>query len=157
MDSDGVDPSPPRLYVGGTFTPYGSTIPQHIASWDGTAWTALGDGMNNDVRALAVFDSDGLSGPLAPSLFAGGVFTTAGTGSAERVSRWLGCESRPQCYPNCDGSASTPLLNVNDFICFLNRYGANDPYANCDQSTVPPILNVLDFQCFLNLFAAGCP
>ncbi len=30
-------------------------------------------------------------------------------------------------------------------------------YANCDFSTTPPILNVQDFNCFLNKFAAGCP
>ena len=29
-------------------------------------------------------------------------------------------------------------------------------YANCDQSTIAPILNINDFQCFLNKFAAGC-
>ena len=30
-------------------------------------------------------------------------------------------------------------------------------YANCDASTNPPVLNVNDFTCFLNLYAAGCP
>ncbi len=61
------------------------------------------------------------------------------------------------CYANCDGSHTAPVLNVNDFSCFLNRYAAADPWANCDGSTTPPVLNVLDFACFLNRFAAGCP
>ncbi len=30
-------------------------------------------------------------------------------------------------------------------------------YANCDGSTTSPVLNVLDFACFINKFAAGCP
>ncbi|MBL9031130.1 MAG: hypothetical protein JNM80_05425 [Phycisphaerae bacterium] len=60
------------------------------------------------------------------------------------------------CYANCDQSTIAPVLNVNDFTCFLNRFAANDPYANCDGSTTPPILNVNDFTCFLNKFAAGC-
>jgi len=30
-------------------------------------------------------------------------------------------------------------------------------YANCDSSTAPPVLNVQDFTCFLQKFAAGCP
>jgi hypothetical protein len=60
------------------------------------------------------------------------------------------------CYPNCDASTSPPILNANDFQCFLNKYAANDPYANCDGSTNPPILNANDFQCFLNAYAAGC-
>ncbi|MFN0131453.1 MAG: GC-type dockerin domain-anchored protein [Phycisphaerales bacterium] len=61
------------------------------------------------------------------------------------------------CYANCDGSSAPPLLNVADFICFLNRFAAGDTYANCDGSVTPPILNVADFICFLNAFAAGCP
>lgn len=61
------------------------------------------------------------------------------------------------CYPNCDESTSPPVLNVNDFLCFVNRYAAGDPYANCDDSTAAPVLNVNDFLCFTNRFAAGCP
>ncbi|MBL9030119.1 MAG: immunoglobulin domain-containing protein [Phycisphaerae bacterium] len=61
------------------------------------------------------------------------------------------------CYANCDGSTAPPVLNVNDFTCFLNKYAAGDPSANCDGSTAPPVLNVNDFLCFINGFAAGCP
>jgi hypothetical protein len=61
------------------------------------------------------------------------------------------------CYPNCDNSTTPPILNVNDFTCFLQRYAAGDPYANCDGSTQPPVLNVNDFTCFLQSYAAGCP
>jgi hypothetical protein len=60
------------------------------------------------------------------------------------------------CYANCDNSTAPPILNANDFQCFLNKFAAADPYANCDNSTAPPILNANDFQCFLNKFAIGC-
>ncbi len=60
------------------------------------------------------------------------------------------------CYANCDNSTSPPILNVNDFNCFLNRYAAGESYANCDGSTNNPLLTVNDFQCFLNTYAAGC-
>jgi hypothetical protein len=60
------------------------------------------------------------------------------------------------CYANCDGSATSPTLNVSDFACFLNKFASGDPYANCDNSTAPPTLNVSDFACFLNKFASGC-
>ena len=60
------------------------------------------------------------------------------------------------CYPNCDGSTTVPILNVNDFSCFLNAFAAGNTYANCDNSTTAPVLNVNDFSCFLNAFAAGC-
>ena len=61
------------------------------------------------------------------------------------------------CYANCDCSMLAPILNVNDFACFLNAFAAGNPLANCDGSTLPPVLNVNDFQCFLNAYAAGCP
>jgi uncharacterized membrane protein len=63
----------------------------------------------------------------------------------------------PGCYANCDTSTASPVLNIADFGCFINRFAAGDPYANCDGSTAPPVLNVADFACFLNAFAAGCP
>ncbi len=60
------------------------------------------------------------------------------------------------CYSNCDASTMAPILNVNDFQCFLNKFAASDSFANCDHSTTAPTLNVNDFQCFLNAYAAGC-
>jgi hypothetical protein len=76
----------------------------------------------------------------------------------------VGCEDT--CYANCDGSTTAPVLNVEDFSCFINKFAEaqNLPhqqqlthYANCDQSTTAPVLNVEDFSCFINRFAAGCP
>jgi hypothetical protein len=61
------------------------------------------------------------------------------------------------CYANCDQSTIPPILNVQDFSCFLNRFSAGVPYANCDGSTTAPTLNVQDFSCFLNRFTVGCP
>lgn len=61
------------------------------------------------------------------------------------------------CYANCDNSTAEPILNVEDFTCFINRFAAGDPYANCDGSTTEPILNVEDFTCFINAFVQGCP
>jgi spore coat protein A len=61
---------------------------------------------------------------------------------------------RSTCYANCDGSLSSPALNVNDFVCFQNAFAAANPYADCDRSGT---LNVNDFVCFQSRFAAGCP
>lgn len=69
------------------------------------------------------------------------------------------------CYANCDGSTSAPILNVEDFTCFINAFASAQGlpyeqqvvhYANCDESTAVPVLNVEDFTCFINAFAAGC-
>jgi hypothetical protein len=61
------------------------------------------------------------------------------------------------CYSNCDRSTGIPILNVEDFTCFINLFAQGDPRANCDESTAPPALNVEDFTCFINRFAQGCP
>jgi hypothetical protein len=71
----------------------------------------------------------------------------------------------PVCYANCDQSSVQPILNVDDFTCFINSYAAASVlpqaqqvghYANCDGSTAAPALNVDDFTCFINRFATGC-
>lgn len=49
---------------------------------------------------------------------------------------------------SCSGNA-----NSREYLVSLH-VGA---YANCDSSTIVPVLNVNDFACFLNAFAAGCP
>jgi hypothetical protein len=69
------------------------------------------------------------------------------------------------CYANCDQSTTPPILNVEDFTCFINEFAGAQAlppeqqvthYANCDQSTTAPVLNVEDFTCFINRFAQGC-
>jgi len=52
-----------------------------IARWDGSAWSALGSGMDNPVNALAV------NGPI---LYAGGFFNNAGGVSVGRIAQWDG-------------------------------------------------------------------
>lgn len=64
---------------------------------------------------------------------------------------------RPSCYPNCDGSTVSPILNVNDFVCFQTMFARGDPYANCDDSSTPPMFNVNDFLCFMWSYSNGCP
>ncbi len=84
-------------------------------------------------------------------------WTDTGAGAGPATDRGALEYQPPVCYANCDASITSPVLNVNDFACFLNRYASGDTYANCDGSTIAPVLNVLDFSCFLNQFAAGCP
>ena len=70
------------MYVGGGFTNAGGTVVNYIASWNGSAFSALAGGMGNVVRSI-VF---GLNG----ALYAGGDFTTAGGVSANRIAVWNG-------------------------------------------------------------------
>jgi hypothetical protein len=85
---------------------------------------------------------------LTPATLVGYLRFTSGTETISRVN---------YCQANCDGSTTPPILNVNDFTCFINKYAAGDSGANCDCSTVEPVLNVNDFTCFINKYAAGCP
>ena len=75
-----------NLYAGGNFTQAGGITASHVARWNGSAWSFLGDvmfpGTNDDVWALSV---DG-----AGNLYAGGDFTHAGGVSASRIACWTG-------------------------------------------------------------------
>lgn len=61
------------------------------------------------------------------------------------------------CYPNCDNSTTAPILNINDYMCFINKFALGDSYANCDGSSAAPVLNANDFICFHTQFLVGCP
>jgi hypothetical protein len=75
-----------NLYVGGEFTYAGGDWTNHIARWNGSNWSPLGDGVDGEewpnVQALVV-DNEG-------NLYAGGSFTSAGGNPANYVARWDG-------------------------------------------------------------------
>ena len=74
------------LYAGGSFAQTGGQLTvDNLARWDGSSWSAVGGGANGVVQALTVFD-DG----TGPALFAGGEFTAAGGGPAQRLAKWNG-------------------------------------------------------------------
>ena len=78
------------LYVGGNFATAGGTTVNNIAKWDGTNWSALGAGTNNEVWALTVFD-DG----SGEALYVGGNFTAAGGMGAYFIAKWDGSNWTP--------------------------------------------------------------
>jgi hypothetical protein len=71
-----------HLYIGGSFESVNGIPVQYIAYWDGSSWHALGDGVNQQVNALA-FDPGG-------DLYAVGFFTEAGGLPANHVAQWDG-------------------------------------------------------------------
>jgi hypothetical protein len=70
-----------HLYAGGEFTTAGGVPANNVAKWDGSAWSALGSGVNNDVFALTASGTD---------LYAGGWFTNAGGVPASYIAKWNG-------------------------------------------------------------------
>lgn len=71
------------LYIGGQFQNYnGNPNSDRIVKWDGSSFSNLGSGINNQVSTLAL-DSSG-------NLYAAGYFTTAGGVAANRIAKWDG-------------------------------------------------------------------
>jgi hypothetical protein len=70
-----------NVYVGGDFKTAGGQSANRLARWDGSAWHALGAGVNNIVYALAAIGSN---------VYAGGRFDQAGGLAASRLARWNG-------------------------------------------------------------------
>lgn len=69
------------LYVAGFFRKAGGVDAVNIAKWDGTSWSALGDGVGDYATTLLAVGSD---------LYVGGWFSTAGGVSANRIAKWNG-------------------------------------------------------------------
>ena len=74
------------VYMGGSFSQAGGVVANHIARWNGTAWSSLGtgtaNGTNDYVSALAVASNG--------DVYAGGRFEQAGGVTVNGVARWNG-------------------------------------------------------------------
>lgn len=79
----------PALVAGGRFVGVGELSAARLARWDGRSWSVfadeLGEGVSDDVNALAIFD-DG----SGPALFVGGWFDAAGGRQIFRLAKWDG-------------------------------------------------------------------
>ena len=147
---------PQRLFaltlIAGGLAAHGVAQAQFSIDWytiDGGGGTSTGGS----------FTLTGTIGQPDAGAASGGTFACAG-------GFWGGAGAPAACYPNCDGSTNTPVVNTADFTCFLQQYSAAVPlagaqqeahYANCDGSTTFPQVNTADFTCFLQKYAAGCP
>ncbi len=71
-----------NLYAGGLFDTAGGKPASEIAKWDGTKWSAVGNGLKGGgygVYGLCVYDS---------SLYAGGDFSKSGASPIIGIARW---------------------------------------------------------------------
>lgn len=73
------------LYLGGNFLAAGGISANRIVRFDGTGWSALASGLDNDVFALLASPLGGTS-----ALIVGGNFTHAGGLVARGIARWDG-------------------------------------------------------------------
>ena len=142
------------LYIGGPFFFAGPTEALSIASYNGSFWSPLAEGITSSgitsVTAMTTFNDQS----LGRSLLVGGGFETAGTLATESVAIWGGCND---CYADCDQTTGVGVLDIFDFLCFQTAFVNNDPYAcECDTSS-PTRCDIFDFLCFQDAFVSGCP
>lgn len=115
------DGSGPALFVGGRFDLAGSAglSAPNIARWKNNAWSAVGNGLNAQVSALAIHDPG-----QGPRLVAGGQFTTAGGQPAQRLAvlegnAWqplaVGQSAAVQCLLSVPGPAGAALIAGGQF------------------------------------------
>lgn len=69
------------LVIGGDLTHAGGMPARNVATWNGSTFATLGDGLNGTVRSLAV---------VAGTLYAAGDFTASGSTPLPNVARWSG-------------------------------------------------------------------
>ena len=78
-----------NLYAGGFFTTDGDGTPLgtygRIAKWDGSSWSAMGDGFKHDVQALK-FEGSGIGTPGECLYEVGGLFFSFG--GEDSLNRW---------------------------------------------------------------------
>jgi len=111
-DPDGSGPLPAQLVAGGFFTTAGGAAANHVARWNGAAWSPIGTGVSGTVHSLTTWDPDG-DGPLPAQLVVGGNFTSAGGAPANNVARW-------------DGTAWQPFgTGMNGDVAFLTTWDSD--------------------------------
>jgi hypothetical protein len=104
-----------RLYVGGAFqlVADGAVRANHIASWDGAAWSALGSGVSgyvfNTVRMIDQLD------PLDQRLCAGGQFLYSGSAFLNGFGIWDGSAWSPATRGN-SGAITTSILFNDELV-----------------------------------------
>ena len=82
----------------------GSVPVNYVAKWDGTAWSALGSGVNGTVISLAA--------DQAGRLYAGGVLTAAGTNASAYVAQANVLDLISKPHRNPDGTLTFNLLTT---------------------------------------------
>jgi len=101
-----------QLYLGGTFLSAGGVPARNLARWDGTSWSEVGGGLNDDVNHLTLLEDAAHGGP---ALVVAGRFTDADVTGDSYLTRW-GCSvDLPISYCFGDGTGEPcPCGNTGD-------------------------------------------
>lgn len=135
------------VYVGGIFTSIcgnadcssGSLTVNNIAKWDGSSWSALGNGLDNNVDTLALSGSD---------IYVGGLFSVAcanahcdGSTTLNHIAKWTSGTGTWTAL-GAGLNASVSVLAVSGTDLYIGG-GFDAPYGNfwCD-GTHPPLEHI---------------
>jgi len=117
------DGTGPALIVGGFFTIAGDRTARRVARWNGSVWSAVGDGFDDGaVRALRMFDDGN-----GPRLYAGGTFTSAEGEPARFIARFDGVAWSSF---GDELSATNPTPGVNALVAFQGRLFAGGDFQS---------------------------
>ena len=106
-----------NLYVGGMFDSAGTVPAKNIAVWNGSVWSALGNGMGGSsstefYHVNCLYDIDSV-------LIAGGAFNLAGSTPANYIAEWNGSTWKPfgagvsdNPFASISGPDSVPHVNA---------------------------------------------
>ncbi|MEZ6317744.1 MAG: GC-type dockerin domain-anchored protein [Phycisphaerales bacterium] len=142
------DGSGPALYVAGEFTRVpGHLDVHHIARWNGTTWSPVGDGFDGIVLALTIFD-DG----SGPALYAAGDFTHSGPTPVSNIARWNGAAWEPVLAGLDDAARAMAPFSGADGRTSLVVAG---DFTNAGASPAPSIAAIATCRCPADLDANG--
>ena len=133
-----LEATPSGLYVGGKFTDAGG-IPNadRIAKWNGSNWSAVSSSTeqitNGEVFAIAV---------AGGKVYAGGMFTNAGTSGADNLAVWDGASWEPFCTAPGQTIGNVKACRSSDrpstSAATSRTARASPPPTTCSRATWPP-------------------
>lgn len=156
FDDDGDGPNAERLFVIGNFLPVVGAPANHIATWDGAAWSGVAGGLGFGSWTAAIFDDDG-AGPDPPALFVGGEFTSVGANpaiSAPRLARY-GCPRTAP--PPCPDANADAIINFSDITTVLAAFATDyRPATGPGDANRDGVVNFSDITAVLSNWGADC-
>jgi hypothetical protein len=115
------------LYVAGDFTSAWGIIVNHIAHWDGLTWTDLDGGLSG----LTASGSSELALDSKGNLYVGGIFSEAGTISANNIAKWNGASWEALGF-GLNGSVYAMAVDSQDHLYVSGSFSsAGGEPANC--------------------------
>ncbi len=158
------DGNGPALYVGGSFNLAGGQPVANVAKWDGTSWSAVGDGFDSAVQELIVFD-DG----SGDALYALGNFSNSGATPAAHIAKWNGTSWEAVgsgtdanlfgaiVYDIGEGESLIIGGSITQADCTMSNRVASINARSCVPDFVTDgVLNFFDVQSFLGAFVGQC-